>query len=87
MTRTAIISHHLFFFFYDSSIFWKTLFVSLPSLLDVLSFVLILSISDCNVDISKQLLYLVNDLVLCRMSNPAEILTVYIIMLEIRCFP
>ena len=66
--------------------------VSISSLLDFLSFVLILSITDCNVDMSKQLFYQVNDLVLCRISMtlalcPAEILTVYTIMLVIRCFP
>ena len=45
---------------------WKTLLLSLPSLLDFLTLVLILSIGDGNVDISEQVIYQVNDLVLCR---------------------
>ena len=70
---------------------WKTLLLSLPSLLDFLTLVLILSIGDGNVDISEQVIYQVNDLVLCRISTtvslwPAEILTLYT-MLVTRCFP
>ena len=83
---------HRLIFFHGRSIFWKTLLFSLPSLLDFLTFVLILSAGDCNVDISEQVIYQVNDLVLCRMSTildpwPTEILTVYTIMLVTRCFP
>ena len=43
---------HGLIFFHGRSIFWKTLLFSLPSLLDFLTFVLILSSGDCNVDIS-----------------------------------
>ena len=77
--------------FHGRYIFWKTLF-SLRSILDFMTFVLILSTGDCNVDISEQVIYQVNDLVFCRISTtlapwPAEILTVYTIMLVTRCFP
>ena len=89
---TAI--HIASFFFHGRSIFWKTLLVSLPSLLDFLTIVLIFGTGDCNVDISEQLLllYQVKVLVLCRISTtvalcPTEILTVYAIMLVIRSFP
>ena len=83
---------HRLIFFHGRSIFWKTLLFSLPSLLDFLTFVLILSAGDCNVDISEQVIYQVNDLVLCRISTtlwPGEILTVCTIMfyLVTRCFP
>ena len=53
------------------------------SLLDFLTFRLILSTSDCNVDISEQLIHQLNNLVLCRLSTslalswPAEIFLVY----------
>ena len=82
---------HRLIFFRGRSLFWKTLLFSLPSLLNFLTFVLILSTGDCNVDISEQVIYQVNDLVLCRISTtlapwPAEILTVYTIMLVTRCF-
>ena len=82
---------HGLIFFHGRSIFRKTLFFSLPSLLDFLTFVHILSTGHCNVDISEQVIYHVNDLVLCRTSTtlalwPAEILTVYPIMLVTRCF-
>ena len=43
-------------FFHGRSIFWKTLLFSLPSLLDFLTFVLILSTGDCSVDISEQVI-------------------------------
>ena len=43
-------------FFHGRSIFWKTLLFSLPSLLDFLMFVPILSTGDCNVDISEQVI-------------------------------
>ena len=43
---------HRLIFFHDRSIIWKTLLFSLPSLLDFLTFVVILSTGDCNVDIS-----------------------------------
>ena len=56
-------------FFHGRSIFWKTLLFSLPRLLDFLTFVPILSTGDCNVDISEQLIYQVNDLVLFRISR------------------
>ena len=42
---------HWLIFLHGRSIFWKTLLFSLPSLLDFLTFVLILSTGDCNVDI------------------------------------
>ena len=84
---------HRLIFFHGRSIFWKTLF-SLPSLLDFLTFVLILSTGDRNVDISEQVIYQINDLVLLSYIHdfsslhwPAEILTVYTIMLVTRCFP
>ena len=57
---------HCSIFFHGSSVFWKTLLLSLPNLLDFLTVVLILSTGDCNVDISEQVIYQVNDLVLCR---------------------
>ena len=90
MTRTAI--HIAEYFFHGRSIFWKTLLFSLPSLLDFFTFVLILNSGDCNVDIFEQVIYYVNGLVLCRISTtlalwPAEILTVYTIVLVTRCFP
>ena len=47
---------HGLIFFHGRSIFWKTLLFSLPSLLDFLTFVLILSTGDCNVDISEQVI-------------------------------
>ena len=82
---------HRLIFFHGRSIFWKTLF-SLPSLPYFLTFVLILSTCDCNVDIFEQVLYQVNDLVLCRISTtlalwPTKIITVYTIMLVNHCFP
>ena len=43
-------------FFHGRSTFWKTLLLSLPSLVDFLTFVLILSTGDCNVDISEQVI-------------------------------
>ena len=46
---------HRLIFFHDRSIFWKTLF-SLPSLLDFLTFVLVLSTGDCNFNISEQVI-------------------------------
>ena len=55
----------------------------LASLLDFFTFRLILSTSDCNVDISEQLIYQLNNFVLCRFSTtlalswPAEIFLVY----------
>ena len=55
----------------------------LASLLDFFTFRLILSTSDCNVDISEQLIYQLNNLVLCCLSTtlalswPAEFLLVY----------
>ena len=78
-------------FFHGRSIFWKTLLFSLPSQLDFFTFVLILNSGDCNVDIFEQVIYYVNGLVLCRISTtlalwPAEILTVYPIMLVTHCF-
>ena len=48
---------HRLIFFHGYSIFWKTLLFSLPSLLDFLTFVLILSTGDRNVDISEQVIY------------------------------
>ena len=83
---------HGLIFFHGRSIFWKMLLFSLPSLLDFLTFVLILSTGDYNVDISEQVMYKENDLVLCRISTtlapwPAEIRTVYTIMLVTRCLP
>ena len=91
-TNDRDVYSHGLIFFHGRSIFWKTLLFSLPSLLDFLTFVLTLSTGDCNVDISEQVIYQVNDLVLCRISTtlalwPAEILTVYTIMLVTRCFP
>ena len=47
---------HRLIIFHGRSIFWKTLLFSLPSLLDFLTFVLILSTDDCNVDISEQVI-------------------------------
>ena len=47
---------HGLIFFHGRSIFWKTLLFSLPSPLDFLTFVLILSTGDCNVDISEQVI-------------------------------
>ena len=45
---------HRLIFFHGRSIFWKTLLFSLPSLLDFLTFaVLILSNGNCNVAISE----------------------------------
>ena len=82
---------HRLIFFHGRSTFWKTLFF-LPSLLDFLTFVLILSTGDCNVDTAEQVIYQVNDLVHCRISTtlalwPAEIFTMYTIMLVTCCFP
>ena len=51
MQGQLITSHN---YFHSCSIFWKTLFC-LPSLLKCLTFVLILSTGDCNVDNSEQL--------------------------------
>ena len=48
---------HGLIFFHGRSIFWKTLLFSLPSLPDFLTFVLILSTGDYNVDISEQVMY------------------------------
>ena len=47
---------HRLIFFHGRSIFWKTLLFSLPSLLDFLTLVLILSTGDGNVDISEQVI-------------------------------
>ena len=47
---------HRLIFFHGHFIFWKTLLFSLPSLLDFLTFVLILSTGDCNVDMSEQVI-------------------------------
>ena len=47
---------HRFIFFHGRSIFWKTLSFSLASLPDFLTFILILSTGDCNVDISEQVI-------------------------------
>ena len=51
-----------------------------------MTFVLILSTGDCNVDTAEQVIYQVNDLVRCRISTtlalwPAEIFSVYTIIL------
>ena len=65
-TQGQLITSHNYF--HGCSIFWKTLF-SLPSLLECLTFVLILSTGDCNVHISEQLFYRVKDLMLCCRST------------------